>query len=181
MTAQRLGLILYAKRKRTHIRRIGIMVKETGQPTTVRLTASERAELEKQAEARGMSLSDLLKIGAKMFAGFEPYFLERVQKVTGDLGIDPAIGIQQLLLYYIAHEAAILKVFGAKSQTWARAFQVDADGLVRGSRLSERVYAETEKEALAFRKRIESWAKSKTKEPFLVRNEDAAMTAEARL
>jgi hypothetical protein len=130
------------------------MAKEKAENTAIRLKPSEKLYLEKRAAELGMTLSDLLRAGARLYAGFERDFLEAVWTKSGEAGVEPAIVVQQLLQTYIATEAAILKVLGGQSKTWVRAFQKDIAGLVSGDRLNRIVFDQVQAEAMDLRKKL---------------------------
>jgi hypothetical protein len=152
------------------------MAKERAEGTGVRLKPSEKVYLETQAAKLGMTLSDLLRAGAILYASFEPAFLEVLRAKSGQAGVEPATALQQLLQTYLATEAAILSVFGGQSRTFVRAFQRDVAGLVTGDRLSRLVFEQVQAEAVEMRKKIERTLK-KGSTTTITKNQAALLAA----
>lgn len=137
---------------------------------------SEKTRLQAIAKKRETTLSALLRDGVRMLADFSDDFLAQIGAVASSTKLSPSQVMIQLLLVYIASDAATLKVYG-KSTTYQRAFQFDNQGrLITGDRLSDKVFAEVLESAQALKKRLQDSARGVTEATF-ISNQDAAQMA----
>lgn len=113
---------------------------------TFRIPPEEKARLQRVAEERGITLTEFLQNAGKLLAAFHAEFLDGIGEVaTKALAWDRspesiATVVEQLLETYLNSERADIETFGAKSQTFVRAFQHDENGLIRGDRHAALVY-----------------------------------------
>ncbi|HOG17673.1 MAG TPA: hypothetical protein PLB96_10060 [Syntrophales bacterium] len=72
----------------------------------------EKDHLEKMAQSIGITLTDLLKEGARFYSGFDPFLRERVKNFSRNLGIAEHLVLQNLAISWMAKREAHAEVFG---------------------------------------------------------------------
>ena len=141
----------------------------------VNFREEEKKRLLEIADRRKQTLSQLIKDGAEIMAGFPDEFLAQFKQMVESTKMDMPTVLVQLLVTYFAQDAALAKVYGI-SNTYQRAFQFDQEGLISGDRLSKKVYNEVLKNAKDLKKKLEENASGQT-EYAVLSNADAAQIA----
>jgi len=88
------------------------MKKERTINTALRIAPSEKMKLEKAAEERGMTVTDLLLDGARMVANWDPSFLSRIDSFSRGLNLPQYLVLQNLAISWMARKDAETEVWG---------------------------------------------------------------------
>ena len=132
--------------------------KENTKTATVSITPDELRQFRKIAKRRKMSFSGLLLDGANLLAGFPDAFVDQINGMAKTFKVDTSVIIVQLLLFYVAQDAALTEVY-KRSNTYRCAFEYGANGLISGDELSDKVFDATKAKALELKDRIKGAGK----------------------
>ncbi|MBC8457478.1 MAG: hypothetical protein H8D67_05720 [Deltaproteobacteria bacterium] len=98
--------------------------------------------LEGRASVKGMSLSELLIEGGLLYGGFDQGFIEKFEKMSGEMGIKATILLQNFVINQVALTAQFEAVFGRSSKSLDRAFRWKDGKMMTGDELLEKLNKE---------------------------------------
>lgn len=112
-------------------------------------------EIEAAAKAHKLDVPEFSRQAIEFYSDFDPDFLKQVKKIADGLRLPVAITVQNLLMSFIAHEAAVLETFpNWRPKMTERAFQLEGGKLVTSDKLSEIAKAQALRDAQAIRGKL---------------------------
>ena len=110
----------------------------------IRVGETEKWWLQKTAKLHGLTLTHLLKGGARLRGSFSPGFLDELERNLEDVGITVAAFLELTVQARLASQKAWLNVFGVPAPGIMRQIKFKDGKLVRGDELSQMLEAEYE-------------------------------------
>jgi hypothetical protein len=141
-----------------------------------KLTPAKFEAIRKAAEDRNMKTPEFVNEALDFYGAFDVGFLDQMQITAGKLDLQIPRVIENLLQTYIATDSAISETFKTQAHTFKRAFQYDERGLIKGSRLSNKVYKDQKKTAQDLLKRLKEASEQGT-ETFISKQDAGLLTA----
>ena len=83
---------------------------------TMRIEKEEKVQLEQYAEKLGMNVSDLIRVGARFYGSFSPWFVERVKELGARGDISESVMVELMVLEYLADREAFFKKTGKEDK-----------------------------------------------------------------
>ncbi len=144
----------------------GVMIPET-----------EKKYLQDTAKRRGITLTDLMLNGGRLFAEFSDEFFKTMEKISAATKLSIPQVINQIFLVYMAKDEATLKELKS-SDTYRLAFQYDEGGLIRGDRLFDLVFNEHLTAIKDLHKRWEKNRKKRPKQELVLNEKDESILSD---
>ena len=153
---------------------MGIIKEET---IAFKATKLQKRMIWDQAKAHGMKVPDFIRFSINFFSNFDRDFIEQIEGVADRMHLPLSTVFQNLLVFYVAKDKAILDGFGTNTMTYNRAFMFDKDAkLIEGNELSELIYAKYSEEIQNLKKKLEDGSKKKC--PVHITSHEAGLLAE---
>ena len=83
---------------------------------TMRIEKEEKVQLEQYAEKLGMNVSDLIRVGARFYGSFSPWFVEKVKELGARGDISESVMVELMVLEYLADREAFYKKTGKEDK-----------------------------------------------------------------
>jgi len=123
----------------------------------IRVSKSTKDGIKKRAKAEKVSLSKFVVKAMLFNLAFPHGFLERISEIADRVELLDAVVISNLLQFYLARDAAFVKVFPGKLPTWNAAFRRDDSGqIITDDRLGDMIFSEMGKKFSDLRKQMEA-------------------------
>ena len=141
----------------------------------VKMTEKALDHIKKCAKDQDRKIPEYVNDALDFFGAFDVHFLEHIHSTAKKIGQNMPTVIENLLQAYMSIDIANSEVFKVGGHTYRQAFQYDENGLIRGNKLSDKVYEDHKKVAKTLLDKLAMAAREK-KEVF-VSHEDAAILA----
>jgi hypothetical protein len=104
---------------------------------SLHIPVSEKEIVEWLAKSHGLTLSEAMRKGARLYVSFAPGFLETIAEHYRERGLQASVALQLSQQKRIAAERAWLKIFGTLPPGATREIKYEHGKLIRGDDLSK--------------------------------------------
>lgn len=141
----------------------------------VKVTTEQMNRIEGEAKKHDVPIPQYVREGLDFYASFDVHFLELIDGVAKKMQLPLITTIENLLRAYMATENVMVETYGTPPKTMQRAFQLDKDGLITGTKLSLLVFDQAKVDAETLKKKLEQ--STRTGKPARITTEEGVFLA----